>query len=107
MNSAAKKYFSLSVKAAILILAFAFIFYKLNDNRNLVGRWDQALTWIEQVWLPYAVKSGLKKFAHVTHTDALATGAASVMQDLVKDYIEMQVFSDLESAKDWLRDHNN
>ena len=35
MNSAAKKYFSLSVKAAILILAFAFIFYKLNDNRNL------------------------------------------------------------------------
>jgi len=76
----------------------------LNDNRNLVGRWDQSLAWIEQVWLPYAVKAGLKKFAHVTHTDALATGAASVMEDLVKDQLEMRVFSDLEAAKSWLQE---
>ncbi|MEJ8756139.1 hypothetical protein WG947_03965 [Pontibacter sp. H259] len=79
----------------------------LNDNRNLVGRWDQSLNWVKQVWLPYAVKAGLKKFAHIAHADALATGAASVMKDIVKDHLEMQVFSDLETAKNWLREHNN
>jgi hypothetical protein len=35
LNSAGKKYFSLFVKAAIILLAFGFIFYKLNDNQNL------------------------------------------------------------------------
>ncbi|NDK55033.1 STAS/SEC14 domain-containing protein [Pontibacter fetidus] len=79
----------------------------LNDNRNLVGRWDQSLNWIKEVWLPYAVKSGLKRFAHVTHADALATGAATIMQQLVKGHLEMQVFSDLETAKNWLREINH
>lgn len=35
MNSSGKKYISLFVKAGIIVLAFGFIFYKLNDNENL------------------------------------------------------------------------
>ena len=79
----------------------------LNDNRNLVGRWDNSLDWVEKVWLPEAAKAGLKYFAHVTLSGSLATGAASRMQDLVKGLIEMQVFTDLEEAKAWLRSKNN
>lgn len=79
----------------------------LNDNRNLVGRWDNSLDWVKQVWLPEAVKAGLKKLAHVTLADSLATGAASVMQEFVEQSIDMQVFTDLEEAKDWLRTENN
>ncbi|HEY0899199.1 MAG TPA: lysylphosphatidylglycerol synthase domain-containing protein [Sphingobacteriaceae bacterium] len=35
MNPSAKKYLGLLVKIVIILLAFGFIFYKLNDNRNL------------------------------------------------------------------------
>lgn len=79
----------------------------LNDNRNLVGRWDQSLDWVKQVWLPYAVKSGLKRFAHVAPKDALSIGAAVIMQEYIKSKVEMQVFSNLEEAKVWLRVHDN
>ena len=79
----------------------------LNDNRHLVGRWDQSLNWVEQVWLPYAVEAGLKRFAHVAPTDALATGAASVMQNIVKNHVNMQVFSGLADARNWLQTQND
>ena len=79
----------------------------LNDNRNLVGRWDQSLDWVRQVWLPYAVKSGLKRFAHIAPKEAMSTGAAGIMREYLKGKIEMQVFNNLEEAKVWLRSHNN
>ncbi|MBC5775368.1 hypothetical protein H8S95_14910 [Pontibacter sp. KCTC 32443] len=79
----------------------------LNDNRNLVGRWDNALDWVEQVWLPIAIKAGLKRFAHITHQDSLSFKAASIMQNLIRSHIEMRVFTDPEAAKLWLREHTN
>ena len=75
----------------------------LNDNRNLVGRWDQSLDWVREVWLPYAVKSGLKYFAHIAPSEALSASAAGIMKEFVKAKVNMQVFNDIETAKAWLR----
>ncbi|MCC9138182.1 STAS/SEC14 domain-containing protein [Pontibacter silvestris] len=78
----------------------------LNDNRNLVGPWDQSLDWLEKEWIPYAVRSGLKHFAHVGDNHSFSTNSASNFKTRIKGAFEMEIFDDVEKAKAWLKANN-
>jgi hypothetical protein len=47
--------------------------FKLNDNTQLNGPWSDSVEWMEQTWLPRAMRAGIKYLAHVaTKDEALA-----------------------------------
>ncbi|MGB3587243.1 MAG: hypothetical protein WBA23_11915, partial [Tunicatimonas sp.] len=48
----------------------------LNDNSQLTGSWDEANEWIAQNWMPRALASGLKRFAHVMSSDVFGALSA-------------------------------
>jgi len=75
----------------------------LNDNRNLVGAWDQSVAWLAKEWIPYALRSGLKCWAHIDNTDAFSTKSASALGALIKDRFEYGIFDDVEEARAWLK----
>lgn len=77
--------------------------YLLNDNTSLRGPWFDSLMWLDHVWLPQAMRLGLRYIAHVvqadTHTDILMLNHPI----LVTDGLELQLFDDVPSAQEWLR----
>ncbi|WP_207432611.1 STAS/SEC14 domain-containing protein [Sabulibacter ruber] len=75
----------------------------LNDNRNLVGRWDNSLDWLEQHWIPYAVKKGLKYWAHLDTTGTFSADSADQLRARVRGRFEVQLFDDQAAAENWLR----
>ncbi|GAB3197638.1 hypothetical protein ABID22_000807 [Pontibacter aydingkolensis] len=92
-------------QGAMAVLHFIDTFkapHTLNDNRELVGPWDQAVDWIEQEWMPRAVEAGLKCFAHVVDQDAFAAAAATDMLNRVNGQFQMRIFKDIYDAKQWL-----
>ena len=77
--------------------------YLLNDNTSLRGPWFDSLLWLDHVWLPQAIRLGLRYIAHVvqtdTHTDILTLNCSFPMTDVP----ELQLFDDVLSAQQWLR----
>ncbi|MBF8964140.1 STAS/SEC14 domain-containing protein [Pontibacter sp. FD36] len=74
----------------------------LNDNRHLVGRWDDSVEWIEDVWIPAAAEAGLQYYAHVANEDAFAAASSSNMLSRVQGRFEMRIFGGIKEARDWL-----
>lgn len=77
--------------------------YLLNDNTNLQGPWFDSVTWLDRVWLPQAMRLGLRYIAHVvqadTRTDVLTLNCPAPLIE----GLELQLFDDLSSAQEWLR----
>lgn len=77
--------------------------YLLNDNSRLQGPWFDSMDWLERVWLPQALRLGLRYVAHVvqadTHTDAVAVRFPTP----VMGRIELQIFQGQPEAEAWLR----
>lgn len=76
----------------------------LNDNRHLVGPWDQSVDWIEQEWTPRAVAAGLRYFAQVVDENSFAATSSADLLSKVQDRFLMRIFRDQESARDWLKE---
>jgi hypothetical protein len=78
----------------------------LNDNRQLDGSWDSANEWIAKEWMPNALRSGLRKLAHIVAQDIFARLSAEFMQDnsrkVVKGELEVRLFESKEEALKWL-----
>ncbi|RYD69474.1 MAG: hypothetical protein EOP53_27100 [Sphingobacteriales bacterium] len=79
----------------------------LNDNREIIGSWDQANDWIEKEWMPKALGLGLRQFAHVVSNGVFGELSAKEMQTRVGDKFEMRLFNDIDTAKSWLLQNNN
>jgi hypothetical protein len=77
--------------------------YLLNDNRQVVGPWDHAVAWIATNWAPRASAAGLTHFANVVSPEALAASSAQAMALGLQQQLQMQLFGDLEEARQWLR----
>lgn len=77
--------------------------YFLNDNTSLRGPWFDSVAWLDQVWLPQAIRLGLRYIAHVvqadTHNDILTLTCPAPITDTV----ELQLFDNVASAQEWLR----
>ncbi|WP_205501934.1 hypothetical protein [Rufibacter psychrotolerans] len=75
----------------------------LNDNRHLVGRWNQSLDWLEQHWVPYAVKAGLRYWAHLDTPGTFSAESADLLRARVRGKFEVQLFEDQAAAETWLK----
>ncbi|WP_400190955.1 hypothetical protein [Hymenobacter sp. B81] len=76
--------------------------YLLNDNRLVVGSWNQANDWIEQQWMPQALALGLRRFAHVVSPGTFGRASVEEMLRRVDDRFEMHLFQDIDAARQWL-----
>ena len=77
--------------------------YLLNDNTDLRGPWFDSLEWLDQVWLPQAIRLGLRYIAHVVQTDTHTDILTLTYPAPITDELELQLFDDVASAQDWLR----
>ncbi|QIX59691.1 hypothetical protein HER32_00175 [Hymenobacter sp. BT18] len=77
--------------------------YILNDNRGVIGSWNQANDWIEQHWMPQALAGGLTRFAHVVAPGIFGQASAEAMHQRVGSRFEMRLFQDIEDAQQWLQ----
>lgn len=75
----------------------------LNNNKELLGRWDHTVEWIEQDWTPRAIEAGLRNFAHVVDDDTFAAASAADMLKRVAGRYTMQIFNTVEDAEQWLQ----
>ncbi|AFM05025.1 hypothetical protein Fleli_2668 [Bernardetia litoralis DSM 6794] len=81
--------------------------YVLNDNRELIGAWDEANDWIAKEWIPKAVEIGLKKFAHIISDDLFSHLSAEFMEDnmnTLQNEFQMRLFNSYEDAINWLQE---
>lgn len=74
----------------------------LNDNRGVIGSWNQANDWIEKEWMPKALAAGLTRFAHVVAPGIFGQLSAEEMHLRVGQRFEMRLFQDFNQAKAWL-----
>ncbi|WP_151086887.1 STAS/SEC14 domain-containing protein [Hymenobacter baengnokdamensis] len=78
--------------------------YLLNDNTNLMGPWDHAVTWIAEDWTPRAIALGLTHFAHVVSSESFAALSAEAMFTSIGTSFQMRIFGSRTQARQWLRD---
>jgi hypothetical protein len=78
--------------------------YLLNDNRELLGPWDQANDWMQTTMIPKATSFGLKYFAHVLSPGMAGALSAQDLHSRVDGSFNMQLFGEMEKAKTWLRE---
>lgn len=75
----------------------------LNNNKELLGRWDHTVEWIETEWTPRAIEIGLRNFAHVVDSETFAAASAADMLKRVNGRYTMMIFNTVEEAKQWLQ----
>ncbi|UPL48691.1 hypothetical protein [Hymenobacter sublimis] len=78
--------------------------YLLNDNSRLSGPWFDSVEWLSSVWGPQAVRLGLRYIAHVVQPHDLLDQAASLSSSPFGEQIRLQLFDDVVSAEEWLRE---
>ena len=81
--------------------------YLLNDNRAVVGSWNQANEWIATTWMPRALALGLRRFAHVAAPGTFVQASAEEMRKRAADHFAMELFTTLDDAKVWLSGAQN
>ncbi len=78
--------------------------YIINDNANLTGPWQKANEWIETVWMPQAIESGLHYFAHVISPDIFGQLSAKDLEKKTVGTFNMGLFENIEQAKVWIEE---
>ena len=75
----------------------------LNDNSLIAGPWSGANDWIATVWMPQALRLGLKRFAHVVSPNVFSAMSASQLVNRVEGMnFEMRIFQTRAEAQKWL-----
>ena len=93
----------LGADACLEVLAAHNCSYLINDNHLVAGPWSQANEWIAHDWTPRAIAQGLTHMAHVVSPEALARLSAENMSKRVGSSFRMQIFTDAQMAKEWLK----
>jgi hypothetical protein len=76
--------------------------FLLNNNLDLHGPWFNSVEWLECAWLPQAQRLGLRYIAHVVQADKGTDILTLTRADHLSGLLELQLFHDLDAAKDWL-----
>ena len=77
--------------------------FLLNNNQELVGPWDKANDWLENIWIPQARELGLKYMAHILAPNIAAALSSQDLHRRVDGHFEMRIFGEMEKGKAWLR----
>jgi PAS domain S-box-containing protein len=74
----------------------------LNDNTHVLGSWSEAADWAGNEWFPMMEKSGLKYFAWVYSPSVFSRLAADKSVNTTASNVTIQLFEDIEAAREWL-----
>lgn len=74
--------------------------FLLNDNSQLRGPWFDSFDWLIDVWVPQAVRIGLRAVAHVVQTDQASDSLTTRLPFPLP--FDLQVFQSLADAQHWL-----
>ena len=77
--------------------------YLLNSNQELLGSWDKANDWLQNVWVPQARELGLRYMAHILAPNIAAALSGQDLHRRVDGNFEMRIFGDIPKAKAWLK----
>ena len=91
-------------RGALEALSQKAVPYLLNDNSQIQGPWFDSVSWLEQVWAPQAERMGLRYVAHVSQPHTESDFSNLMVHNPLADVFELQVFTTVEAAQDWLRD---
>ena len=79
--------------------------FKLNDNTHLSGPWSDSVEWLEQTWLPRAMRAGIKYLAHVASKDSFGEISGEVMRvSKIGQELYYQMFATKGEALAWLKE---
>jgi hypothetical protein len=78
--------------------------YVLNDNRQVVGRWDHAVVWLVTDWAPRASTQGVTHCAHVVSPEATAADSAETVNIGLEHTLNMRIFDNITDAQAWLHE---
>jgi hypothetical protein len=75
----------------------------LNSNRELIGPWDEAVSWLARKWAPQAKALGLRRCAHVLSPGIYGRRSFEVLAPSLEGSFELGVFEEESGAKEWLQ----
>ncbi len=80
---------------------------QITDMRQMKAIPEKANDWIQSDWFPRMVKQGVKKFALVNSSSAIAKLSVEradkgIEEKVGKSGIDTQYFEDIDSARGWL-----
>ncbi len=78
--------------------------FLLNDNSGISGPWFDSMEWLSRVWIPAAVRLGLRYVAHVPQPASLMTETAALAQAHPVEGLDIQVFDTVAEAEQWLHE---
>lgn len=75
----------------------------LNNNNHVEGQWSTAAKWVAEIWFPAMREAGLQWFAWVYSPSVFSRLSTDKSVSLTENPDFIQLFDDVEQAKDWLR----
>lgn len=78
----------------------------LNSNRELIGPWEAAVSWLASKWAPQAKSLGLRYFAHVLSPGIYGQRSFRALYPNLSRVLEVNAFDDEQGAQEWLRTKN-
>jgi hypothetical protein len=75
----------------------------LNDHRDLVGTFTDANEWIQQIWTPLTINSGLRYIGQVVSPDVFGQLSIEDLKFRISDQLDIHLFDSLEETEEWLR----
>lgn len=77
----------------------------LNSNRELIGPWEVAVSYLAYRWAPAAPAAhalGLRYFAHVLSPGIFGQRSFELFRTQLKDQLVLQAFAEPTQAEHWL-----
>ena len=76
--------------------------YVVSDRRLAQGNWFEINNWVENIWIPRAVREGLQYMAHVVAPEYQSKVSAKDLEGRLLG-IKFKVFETLDEAETWMR----
>ncbi|CAM3417043.1 SpoIIAA-like protein [Pontibacter korlensis] len=74
----------------------------LSSNKELIGPWDSAISWLVYKWAPQAKELGLRYYAHVLSPGIYGQRSFQSLYPLFREYFNLRSFNDEQAAEEWL-----
>lgn len=75
----------------------------LNSNRELIGPWEAAVSWLAHKWAPQAKALGLRYYAHVLSPGIYGRRSFELFAPSLENSFELEAFEEESRAKAWLQ----
>lgn len=75
----------------------------LNSNREMIGPWEAAVSWLANKWAPQAKALGVTYFAHVLSHGIFGKRSFEKLKPEFEKIFKMRFFEDEDLAEKWIR----